>query len=333
MATFLRRMSAAAIIGVAIAWPAMGQGLLEGTSWQLVKFTSMDDRTRVPSDPARYTIAFGADGQLTVLADCNRGRGAWRTTAPSGLQIGPVAATKMACASPSMGDRLLRDLSDVASYTMRDGRLFLALRVDAGVYEFAPLGGGAGRTAASPSFDCRRVRAGSADALICRDDLLAALDREMTRLYRRATAAGAASGPMIRRDQPAWRRTRDDCLGEPAPTTCLRDRYAARIADLRAQSKAARGADAKGISLGPFPFLCEGIDGALTVTFINAEPKLARIQLRTRVWVMQAQPSGSGARYLGAAGESEMFWTHGREALFRGGADRPEAKCREDAIG
>ena len=48
---------------------------LAGTSWQLVKFQGSDDTTLTPDDRSKYTIAFGANGQLTARVDCNRGRG------------------------------------------------------------------------------------------------------------------------------------------------------------------------------------------------------------------------------------------------------------------
>ena len=38
---------------------------------------------------------------------------------------------------PGMGEVLARRLPDVASYTLRNGHLFLALKMDGGIFEFA----------------------------------------------------------------------------------------------------------------------------------------------------------------------------------------------------
>lgn len=84
--------------GLALAQPASP---LVGTRWELLELRSPDDpngTVRV-EDPARYTLAFGADGDVTLRLDCNRGRGAWRSEAPGMLAFGAIAMTR-ACARP-----------------------------------------------------------------------------------------------------------------------------------------------------------------------------------------------------------------------------------------
>lgn len=104
----------------------------------------MDDAqgTTKPDAGRDYTLEFGADGALAMQLDCNRGRASWTAT-PSGeggsLTIGPVASTRALCAQPDMGQTMAARLPDVASYTLRGGHLFLALKMDSGIYEFAPL--------------------------------------------------------------------------------------------------------------------------------------------------------------------------------------------------
>jgi heat shock protein HslJ len=78
-----------------------------GTSWQLVKFQSSDDKTLTPDDPAKYTIAFGTDGSVSVRIDCNRGRGAWNLSGPNQLQFGPLALTRAQCPPSSLYDRIV----------------------------------------------------------------------------------------------------------------------------------------------------------------------------------------------------------------------------------
>lgn len=125
--------------------PAAAGAGLEGTSWRLAAFQSMDDRqgnTRI-EEPSRYTVSFGADGRARFQIDCNRGTGSF-TDEPSAdgrggqLRFGPVATTRMACADPGISDQLARHLEYVRSYVLRDGRLFMALMADGGIYEWEP---------------------------------------------------------------------------------------------------------------------------------------------------------------------------------------------------
>lgn len=114
---------------------------LSGTSWKLVNFQSSDDAqgTTTPGEGRSYTLEFGADGALAMQLDCNRGRATYAAGASNALTIGPVASTRALCPQPDIGQTLAARLPDVASYTLRDGHLFLALKMDGGIFEFAPL--------------------------------------------------------------------------------------------------------------------------------------------------------------------------------------------------
>lgn len=114
---------------------------LGGTSWQLVKFQGGDGQTLVPDDGAKYTLAFGKDGRVSVRLDCNRGGGTWQSAGPNQLRFGPLALTRAMCPNMSLHDRIARDWKFVRSYTLRGGHLFLSLTADGGIYEFEPLGG------------------------------------------------------------------------------------------------------------------------------------------------------------------------------------------------
>jgi heat shock protein HslJ len=118
-----------------------GAAGLGGTSWQLVKFQSSDEKILMPDAPAKYTIAFGTDGSVSARIDCNRGRGTWNSSEPNQLQFGPLALTRAMCPPGSIHDRIVKDWEFVRSYTLKDGHLFLALMADGGIYEFAPIGG------------------------------------------------------------------------------------------------------------------------------------------------------------------------------------------------
>ncbi len=120
---------------------ALGQDAVTGladTSWQLVKFQGGDEKTLMPDDKAKYTIAFGEDGGVSVRIDCNRGRGTWKSSGPNQIEFGSLALTRAMCPPAPLNDRVPKDWQYVRSYTVKEGHLFLALMADAGIYEFEP---------------------------------------------------------------------------------------------------------------------------------------------------------------------------------------------------
>ena len=117
--------------------PSPSSGLA-GTSWQLVKFQGSDDTTLTPDDRAKYTIEFAAGGQLIARIDCNRGRGTWTSSDSSHIEFGPLALTRAQCPPGSLHDQIVKQFGNIRSYVIRDGHLFLALKVDGGIYEFEP---------------------------------------------------------------------------------------------------------------------------------------------------------------------------------------------------
>ena len=116
--------------------PAPGTDGLAGTNWRLVQFEGGDGRVLKAADPSRYTISFLDDGRVTARVDCNRGMSTWSSPEPSALTLGPLGLTKMYCGPNVLNDRIARDWQYVRTYTLRNGRLYLALMADAGIYEF-----------------------------------------------------------------------------------------------------------------------------------------------------------------------------------------------------
>jgi heat shock protein HslJ len=138
-------MSISCLLGVC-ASPVAGQTAsngtaLAGTSWQLVRFQGGDDTVLTPDDGAKYTLAFGADGVVAARIDCNRGRGSWKSTGNSQLELGPLALTRAACPPGSMHDQIVKQWANIRSYVIREGHLFLSLMADGGIYEFQPAAG------------------------------------------------------------------------------------------------------------------------------------------------------------------------------------------------
>lgn len=112
---------------------------LGGTAWQLVKFQGGDGATVYPDVRAKYTISFGTDGRVSARLDCNRGNGTWTSEGANHLEYGPLSVTRLACAPPSLYNRIVRHWPYFRSYVMRNGHLFLSLMADGGIYEFEPM--------------------------------------------------------------------------------------------------------------------------------------------------------------------------------------------------
>lgn len=134
----MRAAPLAATLLLAACATTIGPVDLRGTAWQLVKIQGSDGTTITPDDPAKYTIEFLADNAVAMRIDCNRARGVWKSPAPSQLEFGPMAVTRVACPPGSLYDRFARDVGYVRSYAVRNGHLFVALMADGGVYEFEP---------------------------------------------------------------------------------------------------------------------------------------------------------------------------------------------------
>ena len=108
---------------------------LAGTSWQLVRFQGGDGKVLTPDDKSKYTLAFNADGRVAARLDCNRGTGSWKSARPGQLELGPMAMTRAMCAPGSLDHEISKRLFYVRSYVMKDGRLFLSMMADGGVFE------------------------------------------------------------------------------------------------------------------------------------------------------------------------------------------------------
>ena len=111
---------------------------LSGTSWQLVRFQGGDGIVLTPDDRSKYTIEFDATGGVAARIDCNRGRGTWTSSGANQLRLGPLALTRAQCPPGSLHDQIVRQWANIRSYVTKDGRLFLSLMADGGIYELEP---------------------------------------------------------------------------------------------------------------------------------------------------------------------------------------------------
>lgn len=112
---------------------------LSGTTWRLVEFRGGDDSRMEPDDPEKFTISFGADGGVSVRLDCNRGRGTWTSASPGQLEFRALALTRAMCEDMTAHDHVVKRWEYIRSYVVRDGRLFLSLMADGGIYELEPV--------------------------------------------------------------------------------------------------------------------------------------------------------------------------------------------------
>jgi heat shock protein HslJ len=123
------------------------KGLVD-TRWRLVEFQSMDDAAGAtrPSDPSLYTMELRSDGTVAMRLNCNRATGGW-SAVPAGdgtsgrFEFGPLAATRALCPPPSMDESIVAQSAFVRSYLLKDGRLYLSLMADGGIYAWEPAAG------------------------------------------------------------------------------------------------------------------------------------------------------------------------------------------------
>lgn len=137
-------LASVAIIAASVAavQKSSGGNQLSGTSWQLVKFQSSDERTFQPDDKSKYTIKFGSNGRVTVRVDCNTGNSTWKVTTKGELQFGSWSRTNAKCGPGSLHDQIVTEGADVHNFEIKDGRLFLSGMPRGGYYELEPLAGG-----------------------------------------------------------------------------------------------------------------------------------------------------------------------------------------------
>jgi len=170
-----------------------------------------------------------------------------------------------------------------------------------------------------PTFDCRKAKSDSIEAMICGDAELAALDRKLAGVYAAATAkAKNERPPVLRAEQRGWVKGRDDCWKSNDQRGCVRDEYVRRIAELQARYRLVP-------SRGPFAFACDGNPAnEVVVHYFATEPSTMIAERGDSVSLMFQQPAASGAKYQG---RNESFWEHQGVATIVWGYGAPEMRC------
>ena len=137
-------LAAAGAMLLAAAAPA-ADNPLAGTSWRLVEIQSMDDATGSvePEDRSSFTMQLNEDGSVSMVLDCNRANGSW-TAEPSAdesngrFEFGPLATTKALCPPPNLDEQIAAQARYIRGYLLRDGRLYLSLMADGGIWVWEP---------------------------------------------------------------------------------------------------------------------------------------------------------------------------------------------------
>jgi heat shock protein HslJ len=133
-------------VGLALFVSQISANQLKDTKWRLVKFTSMDDETGVkrPTDPSLYTMALKHDGTVHMHLNCNYANGSWTAVSSSDgksgqFTFGPLAVTRALCPPPSMDQHIVSQAQYIRGYLLKDGKLYLSLMADGGIYTWEPV--------------------------------------------------------------------------------------------------------------------------------------------------------------------------------------------------
>jgi heat shock protein HslJ len=111
---------------------------ITGTIW-MWKETSTPTGVTSVDDSEKYTLELLPDGRFQFSADCNVGSGAYIVgEGHLSLEIGPM--TRAACPSGSLSDQFIKELETAAIYFLKDGNLYIDLKLDSGTMRFAPVG-------------------------------------------------------------------------------------------------------------------------------------------------------------------------------------------------
>lgn len=174
--------------------------------------------------------------------------------------------------------------------------------------------------AAGPSFDCAKA-ASPVEKAVCRDRDLASLDRRLSTAYAEAMRAWPPEEQTKQRAaQRAWMTRRDTCGRDHSVARCVSDAYRHRLVEVQIQGGQLEAPT-------PVDYACEGHDDTpLTVSFYRqTDPASVVLTFGDRQAIAMAEPSGSGAHYVGAVVD---FWEHHGEATMTWSGAKYVCKAR-----
>ncbi len=116
-------------VGEEVAAAAEGSAVadeLVGIAWQLQTLIAADGSETTPDDPSLYTLVFGEDGHVAVVADCNQGGGQY-SVEDGTLTMGALISTLAACPEGSLDTVFMQQIGQATGYTVEDDVLTLTL--------------------------------------------------------------------------------------------------------------------------------------------------------------------------------------------------------------
>jgi heat shock protein HslJ len=105
--------------------------------WQWSETQMGNGDVITPNDPEKFYLSFAPDGAVVGQIDCNRAFGSY--TAEGSRITMMLATTRMFCGEESQDTAYALNLAQVTSYVIRDGKLALAMPMDAGIVIFEPV--------------------------------------------------------------------------------------------------------------------------------------------------------------------------------------------------
>lgn len=105
----------------------------------------MDDTvgTVRPADGSLFTMRLHGDGTATMQLDCNRATGRWQAKpgvdgSSGSFTFGKLASTRTLCPPPNLDEKIMAQAEYVRSFLLKDGRLYLSLLADGGIFVWEP---------------------------------------------------------------------------------------------------------------------------------------------------------------------------------------------------
>lgn len=112
---------------------------LAGTVWRWATFRDAKQDYVVPAT-SPYTLEFGDDGTVVVVADCNTANGTYTVNSDGTLTIAILATTLVACPPDSLGDSFIEYLNQAGPFEVDEaGTLIIQLMADGGTMTFIPV--------------------------------------------------------------------------------------------------------------------------------------------------------------------------------------------------
>lgn len=107
-------------------------------TWEWVGFQGGDGSEISPKDDEPHRLVLHDDGTARIETPCASGDATWEA-ADHAFEIDLGTIDVSGCLADSPGGRLLRDLDQASTFVVEQGHLFIALPMDAGIHQFAPI--------------------------------------------------------------------------------------------------------------------------------------------------------------------------------------------------